>query len=206
MKPTEIKFTRRYNVAQYEHEEYSVTALLEDDDSAVDGLVELKEQVAAAYGGGACVGESDEDTSSTDESNEEETGEEDTEAEDSENDSDSEESDEADENNEDEEESAPSPKSSKKSSTTKADSKTSSAKAGKKFKAKPQVYDRENDTHKKLFSDVLKAVAPDWKKSDASKAKAKSVSQKMAGKEFLDANGVVVSAFKAEVKKLMGKK
>lgn len=199
MKATEIKFTRRYNVAQYEHEEYSVTALLEEDDDAVEGLQKLKADVAAAYGGACSSGESEPDESDTDESSEEETGEEDTDVEDSETDS------ESDESEEEAEEEAPAP-AAKAAKSAKAPKSTAGTKGGKKFKAKPQVYDRNNETHKELFSGVLKVVAPDWKKTADSKAKAKTVSQKMVGKEFLDANGEVVAAFKTEVKKLMGKK
>jgi hypothetical protein len=73
----------------------------------------------------------------------------------------------------------------------------------KKFKPKTQAYDRENETHKKIFTEILKEVAPDWKKTAESKAQAKRVSIVMVGEEFLDDIGEVISSFKKQVKELM---
>ena len=50
---------------------------------------------------------------------------------------------------------------------------------------------------------MLAVIAPDWKKTDASKKLGKDASVKMAGKDFLDETGEVLEAFKVEVKKLM---
>lgn len=58
MTPTNVTYTRRYNVAQYEHEEYTVTAALEKGDSVVSVIGILKADVAAAHAGeGAAAGE-----------------------------------------------------------------------------------------------------------------------------------------------------
>lgn len=89
----------------------------------------------------------------------------------------------------------------------KSSKKVSKKKAGKKaFKSKPQAYDRENDTHKEIFSGVLKAVAPTWKKDAKLKAKAKSTSVKLEGSDFLDGDGEVLASFKQSVKKSLGVK
>lgn len=90
----------------------------------------------------------------------------------------------------------------------KADSKETSAgkdqgKEGRKFKKKPQHYDRSIEQHKEIFSGVLRSVAPDWKKSEESKKKAKKVSEAVEGEPFLDENGEVLADFKAKVKKQM---
>lgn len=79
---------------------------------------------------------------------------------------------------------------------------------GKKsgFRKKPQAYDRSVEQHKEIFSGILKSVNPDWKKTEASKLKAKSVSEKMAGKNFLNDDGEVLPEFTAEVKKLLAAK
>lgn len=196
MRISEAKFTRRYNVGQYEHEEYSLVAVLEDGTtSAVAALAKLKADVAAAYGGetGAEIEaevvaeqedpklkkkkakKSEPEESVSEESSEEETGDEDMAEEDS-----------ATEEESAEEDDAP--------------------KAAKKFKKKAQTYSRENETHKEIFSDVLKAVAPDWKKTPESKARGKTVSATMEGEDFLDADGEVLAGFKAAVKKLMRSK
>lgn len=97
MKVTEAKFTRRYNVAQYEHEEYTLTAVVEDEETGVEVLSLLKAEVEAAAGEESATGKAGKKKkpkkgkSSTEESSEEETGEDDTETEDSETDSTSEE-------------------------------------------------------------------------------------------------------------------
>jgi hypothetical protein len=100
-------------------------------------------------------------------------------------------------------------KPSKKSPPSTAGKKTGKATAkpapkGKKsFKKKPQSYARDNDTHKEIFSGVLKAVKPDWKKDAASKKRAKEISVKLEGDDFLDENGNVLVSFKQSVKKFM---
>lgn len=84
--------------------------------------------------------------------------------------------------------------------------KSAPAKGKKTFKKKPQSYARDNDTHKEIFSGVLKAVKADWKKSAALKKRAKDASVKLEGKDFLDAEGEVLTSFKQSVKKLMAAK
>lgn len=233
MKVTEIKYARRYNVGNYEHEEYSVLAILDEGDSMENAVSKLKQEVAAAHAGQAAYYEDapaekeEEETEAAEETEAEETeaeeevdegNEEGAEAEEDEaEESDDEESSESSEDSEDEEPKVKargaSTTKSKKTSAGGATSKATSTseKSGetekKKFKKKPQVYQRTNETHKEIFSNVLKAVAPDWKKSDKTKAKAKDVSLKMEGKDFLDETGEVIPAFRAAVKKLMdGKK
>lgn len=52
MRVTEVKYTRRYNVGQYEHEEYTlVTVLEEGDEDSKTVIAELKEDVAQAHAG-----------------------------------------------------------------------------------------------------------------------------------------------------------
>lgn len=226
MKVTEARFTRRYNVGQYEHEEYTVIAQLEEDDSIVDALVELKSDVQKAYAGEASAssGAGTEDADTEDENkpakrskkssksrtttrsedeeadeNEDEDGGDETDT-DSEEETDEDESEDSEESeDESEEEDAPAKKPAKKTPSK------DGAKGSKKFKKKPQVYQRANETHKDIFSATLKKVAPNWKKSFEAKAHAKKVSQKLEGKEFLDENGKVLPSFEAEVKKAMGK-
>lgn len=222
MKVTEVKFTRRYNVGQYEHEEYTVTAQL-DDDSVVDALSELKSDVQKAYAGEASepgqdtdeetgtskrgkkgkkskqqstTAPSEDDTEAEDEETEDAGGEE-TE-EDSEETEESESEDSDDEESEEETEEEPPAKKGRSNAGAKVSK-------GKSFKKKPQAYQRSNETHKDIFSGVLKKVAPNWKKSFESKAHAKKVSQKLEGKEFLDESGKVLASFEAEAKKAMGK-
>jgi len=180
MRVSEVKFTKRYNVGNYEHEEYSLNAVLEEDENHVEAMSQLKADVIAAYteekstvkkstkkAAAAVVEEEEEETTETETSDEEDTAE------------------------EVEEEPVLAAK---------------KGKAKKTFKKKAQVYQRSNDTHKELFSGVMNAVAPAWKKTTESKAKAKEVSMKFEGVDFLDENGSVLETFKAAVKKAMSKK
>lgn len=154
----------------------------------------------------------DEDEQDSDEETgtDEDEGSDDDEASDDEDGDDSDDSSDDSESEEDSEEDSDegSSKSSKKGKSSKGakSSKAGKAEGGKKFKKKPQNYDRGIEQHKDIFSKVLGLVSPDWKKTDASVAKAKKVSESMEGKSFLDANGEVIAEFKAEVKKLMAAK
>ena len=64
-----------------------------------------------------------------------------------------------------------------------------------------KTYNRAIERHKEVFSGLLRSIAPDWKKTEESKKKAKKVSEVLEGEDFLDANGEVLDSFKALVKK-----
>jgi hypothetical protein len=222
VKVSEAKFTRRYNTGNYESEEYSLTAIVEEDESAVTVLGQLKADVDAAHAGeegplpdaGQDEGEEtggkppkkpskkskDKPTTTRGgKAGEEEDDDADTDA-----DSDSDDVADDDATDDDDaggEEDDDGKKPGKKTSTS--GGKSSTATTGKKFRSKTQVYQRGNDTHKELFSGVLKDVAPSWKKTDESKALAKKASIKMEGKDFLDADGEVFPSFKELVRKFM---
>lgn len=221
MKVTEAKFTRRFRLADYEHEEYTVSAIVEDKDDVGEVIGELKESVLAAFTGKAEETKTKEkknartakarDTDDED-SNEgaEPEGNESTDGESSDDDEapDSKDSDNADDSTDEGETTDSDVKTKGKSKGAEKGAKKgkSESTSGKKYRSKAQDYNREIEQHKEIFSGVLKSVNPDWKKSEASKNKAKEVSQKMEGKEFLDANGEVLDSFTADVKKLlMGK-
>ena len=213
MKNVELRFNRRYNVGQYEHEDYTIVAQLEEGDSSVEALAQMKASVEAAFAGEsggepgadaadkpATTGKGKKDkkskpapTTTQEEEEETEEIEEETGGEETEEETETEEEVETEETEEEETE------------TEEEEIEDPPPKKGKTFKKKPQAYQRENKTHKDIFSSVLKKVAPKWKSSFESKAHAKKVSQKLNGKDFLDENGKVLSSFEAEAKKLMGK-
>ncbi len=171
MRITEVKYAKKFNLGNYESEEFALTAVVEEKDNHLETLQSLKNDVHSAYSGDSKSAE-DTETEEPDDTETEETESEDTESEES------------------EEKTKPKAKSKK----------------PKKFKSKAQAYDRANETHKEIFSSLLKSVAPDWKKTPESKVKAKIVSEKLEGEDFLDADGEVLPEFKASVKKAMGKK
>lgn len=214
MKIVVAKFERVYKVADYESERYVLEANVDDGESAIDVLASLKADVAAAYvgDGDSTKVEATKETESKGKSAKsskksspkpaaepEEEDEEETEDAAEEVDADDE-SEEEDESEDADDEETEDDSKSKKTSASKSAPKTETKKT---TKSKTQNYDREVEQHKEIFSTVLKGVAPDWKKTAESKVKAKKASQKMHGKEFLDANGDVVKEFKLEVKKLM---
>lgn len=225
MKVTEAGFTRRYKVGEYEHEEYTLKAIVEDEDGAGKVLSELKNEVHSAFASEIAAptgkkrkpqkqenedADDDGDSSDVDEETDDVEDLEDGDGEGSEDDEgdDSDDSDDSDADAEEDDSDEDEGKKSKKTRSTNGSKKSTNAstkKSGKGFKKKPQVYQRTNENHKEIFSNVLKAVAPNWKKDAKSKAKGKAASQKMEGKDFLDENGVVLKEFKAAVKKLMGK-
>lgn len=218
MKVSEVKYARKFNTGNYESEEYSVTAIVEEDDSATEVFKQLKTEVASAHSGSAQGETNEEETTAEDQptcgrrpkkgkgsdSDESKASEEETEEVEGEEEAEETEAG----NDEPEEEETPDESEEKplKKSRRSTDGAEAGKAGGKKFKKKPQVYQRSNKAHKDIFSSVLKEVAPDWKKTPASTAKGKSVSQKMEGEEFLDENGKVLATFKQSVKKAMVKK
>lgn len=234
MKPTEAKFLKRIKTGEYEHEEYAITAIVEDGETAVEALISMKEEVCQAIFGSSIESKleevpakkttkskstnkgkknakpsDDEADNSDDENNIDEDSSEEAEGNDGESDSDdetsvSEDSDDSDDSSEDDEAKPVSAKATKNFSGKDSAAKKESGK--KSFRKKPQAYNRAIEQHKEIFSSVLRSVAPTWKKDEASKKKAKLTSEKMEGVDFLDENGDVLSSFKEAVKKSMAAK
>lgn len=214
MKVTEVKFTRRYNVGQYEHEEYLVAANLDEGEVASDVLSKLKAEVQAAYAGEQSAsemedaGQEEEETSEEEkpvkaskkskvsptttpgeESEEEDSGEEeaDQEIEDSGDDGETEEEEVETEEVDEVEEEEEKPK----------------AKRGPRTKSKAAKYDRSNETHKKLFAEMLAKMQPKWSKEPRLREAAKKASAKLEGKEFLDKEGELLNDFVTALRKMM---
>ena len=218
-----VAYTRRFNLGNYEHEEYTVSAAVEETD-AVTTIAQLKGAIEAAKSADAIPWPDASETidksgkqktgaakptgkkaapkkaakPTDDEDETEEDEEEDLEdEEETDDDSETEESEEDEEEtdgDEDEEESpAKGSKVAKKAPAKKA--------AGKTFKKKGTAYSRNSDLHKKLFVETIKEVMGD-KFMATNSAKAKAISIKLEGADFLDADGEVTDTFKAEIKKL----
>lgn len=216
-KVTEAKYTHRYNLGEYNYEEYTLTAVAEDRDTGSGLLLELKEEVNKAHAGEATEAETKTEkkdkttkekkngkrksTDSDDETESKEAAEDDASESDDEGDSDNEASDgEAgdDANDSTEEGEAEGDEQEEEEQPKKV--------AGKKgFKKKPQHYDRKVEAHKEKLSGLLKSVSPNWNKTDAGKAAAKSASKELEGEPFLDENGEILDSFKSKLKKLMPK-
>lgn len=70
----------------------------------------------------------------------------------------------------------------------------------RKTKVKLVSYDRNLEIHKKLFSNALTEVFPEWKKEAA---KAKAASMLLEKEDFLSESGEVVDTFKTKLLKAM---
>lgn len=181
-----IKYTKRFNLGNYEHEEYTVDAQAED--ASASDFAQLKELVAAAHAGDV---KSSAKVSRANKAKEE-----------------------AEEEEEEEEEKAPAKKTTKKKvepepeeddedDADDADDAEEAPKAvkGKAVKKKGSVYDRNSDLHKKLFVELLNSELGDsWVKKNAGRAKTASI--KMEGKNFLDADGEILADFVKEALKI----
>ena len=228
---TEAKLTKRMNTGDYSFEEYTLTAQVDVKESGAEVLYELKKQIGEAFIGAMEVtteeepktkkekkgkkangkgkssttdneDESDSDSAEDSSEDEDESSSDNEATDDEDGDSSDDSSDESEEAEESEDDSEEEEVAAKPVKGAKAD-KGGKAGTTKVRKAKPQGYDREAESHKALFSSLLGSVAPDWRKSEESKARAKKTSVTMAGKEFLDADGEILESFTAEVKKLM---
>jgi hypothetical protein len=51
MRVTEVKYTRRFNMGNYEHEEVTATAVIDDETTTVDAILRLKSEVVSAISG-----------------------------------------------------------------------------------------------------------------------------------------------------------
>lgn len=225
MKPKEAKFSQRFKTGEYEFAEYSVTVDLEEGESIIEALQSLSSDVGLAHSGDAPPTkvkkarkkpkqeEENDESASDDESAENSDSDSESESDEGSEDGDATDADSSDDGDdssgesEDGDDDGEADEGSPRSKKTKSGKGKAEGKGSKKvFKKKPQKYARSLEAHKEIFSSILKEVSPKWKSTDASKALAKSVSQKMEGKDFLDENGEVVSEFKAAVKKLMAAK
>ena len=198
MEIKEVKYTKRFNIGDYQHEEYSISADLaaESEDGAVAAFADLKDIVAKAHSGDQSAKTKVSRAGKAKEAKEEETEEEAEEEEAPkaakgkaakskkvEEPEEAEEEEEEETEEEAEEEEAP------------------KAVKGKAVKKKGSTYNRNLDLHKKLFVEVLNDnLGYGWVKKNAGRAK--TVSIKMEGKNFLDADGEVLAEFVKETLKL----
>lgn len=190
MKVTEVTYTKRFNTGKYEHEEYTVTASIDEDDDAKESIAELKQLVVQGHGGEIDV-DQDKDEAEEEESEEQESKksrgskakpkDED--------ESEEEESEEEEPSEEEAEEEEEKPK----------------AAAKKKFRSKDAAYDRQDPLHKKLVGEILDSKFKGWNKKGSDLAKkAGKASQELDGEDFLDNDGEVVPEFRSKLLKLMG--
>lgn len=197
MKVTEVKYMQRFNMGNYEHAEYSISVAPTETESISSVVSTLKQAVSDSHAGvsteaivekveepknkKALTPKGSKSASKAPEVVEEE----------EETDEDEDEIDEDDlEVDEEEEEEEIAPK------------KTASKKTpGKQKAAKATPYDRTNDTHKNLVSQLVKSIDPLFMKKN--KEESQAMSKKLNGSDFLDADGGVLASFKKTVQTTM---
>lgn len=216
MKVTEAKFTRRYNVGQYEHEEFTVTAMLDDKDDVVETLTILKADVESAHKGEASADSSQEPGREEAETSEETkpakagkksnpkstttrgkeskatTTETESEIQDETSDEDDGEDQEA---GDDGEEETIDDEEGNEEEEEKPSKKATQSPGKKPLKKKGSPYSRSNETHKSLLAKEFRKHFPDWKENAKREAKAKKFSRDSDGKDFLDGEGNIIPEF-----------
>lgn len=220
----EVKYGRRFKIAEYEWEEYQLTATAEDGETGTEVLLALKAEVNKAFTGEVSAPEAQEETKAeapakkakkekkekknakSDVADDEDEHAEDSEGEDAGADAQGSEDDEATDVDGEDDGDGESEEADEAEDEEAVEEKPAPKAAKKAFRKKPQTYDRGIEAHKEIFARVLKSVAPDWSKSDAGKKKAKGISADMEGAPFLDDNGDVYDAFKEKLKKSWAKK
>ena len=212
MKATEVKYSKRFNLGNYEHEEFGVSIVVDETDR-VDAMKIAQDWVAQAQSGQEMpLATQDPKAESLPEKKskkpksemapgvkkpksapkaekEEEEDEEDKEEVEEEVEEGYAEEDENDDDGEGEEE-----------SEQEEVEKKPKARAGK---SKSASYDRTNDLHKNLVGKMLTHYHPDWRTK--LKETAIQASKKMQGKEFLNATGSIIKTFEDDFMKLMKK-
>lgn len=223
MKITEAKYTRRFTTGQYEFEEHTLSCTAGEDENpkGSDLLLELKHEVMQAFAGESTPDKvekkerkkngksnntknSDEDGKDSGEQNpgDDVKGDKDNEAPDNEASDDNNSSPEPDEDTQNEEAPAGKEASGKKGKSSKKSS-DDEEKPKKTFKRVPQTYDRSIEQHKDIFGRTYTTIVPNWRESEASKKKAKQISEDLEGEPFLDENGEVIDSFKTRIRKCL---
>jgi len=190
MEITSLRYGRKFNLGNYESEEIAFEGVLEDGESPLECLQEMKSAVMEAYKGVSAepvtqkeptkkkaakkvVEEEPEDTDLEDE----------------------------DEFVDDETEEEEPKKAAKKKVTKKATAKKATKKKATKKKAtrkKNTPYDRSLELHKKLIGEMLTEELPNWKKDADIKTACKNASVEMEGEDFLDSEGNILESFSGE--------
>lgn len=173
MNITTVTFTKRKNIGDYNHEELSLSAVLDDDDCASECIAKIKQEVFSALGyavdpvAPAKVEEAKPVKKAVKKAPAKKT-------------SPAEEG----------------VKAAIEDAAVKPEPKKEVKKAPVKA-VKMVPYNREEQSHKTEFAKVLVGINPDWKKECAMLAKEASVA--LNGSDFMDDKGVVLASFIAQV-------
>lgn len=196
MKPQQITFLERAVTGQYQHEEVTVVALLEEGDKLSEAMAELKQAVRQGldrYAGmPAVLGAPYKETTTPAETPAPKATK----------------KTKAPVEKASEPETTPTPSGLTEEfekaavpESALAEEEPPKKKTEKKFVPKPTPYNRDNDTLKQMFTKWLGENHPTWKTAKPDKAKKASVA--MNGKDFLDADGKILPSFIAEVNQIM---
>lgn len=221
----EIKYTKRFNLGNYEHEEFSITAPVDEGAIIYEEFQSLKGIVQAAHEGDPEAAEAvskggDDEEENTPaattgkkkkakkaakpaEDEEDEDEETEDEEENDEDDSDDDDDTEDEEDPEEEEEKARASAAAAKKAAAKAKAGKAAPASGKSKRSKETSYSRANDIHKKLFTETVKGFYPKQFKTEAGKDAAKKASLKLDGTPFLDSNGKVCDEFIGSLRKAL---
>lgn len=180
MRVTEISYVRRKNLGSYEYEELSMSAVIEEGENTSEEVDKLKNEVLSALG--IVTAPTPEPVKETKVKEEKPKVK-------------KEPKQEIPPVIEKEEEETPEPPKLPE---------TKEKKAPKKEKVvEPTPYDRDKQTHKDLFANLLNTSFPGWSTDKAAIGRAKHASLAMVGEDFLNEKGEILPTFKEAVNNLM---
>lgn len=176
MKINEVKYERKFNLGNYESEMIAVGAAVSENEDPGEVLQQLKQFV---HSGGAICPTTTNEPAITEEANIEPPKEKRTRKKKEDPDVD---------------------KTAESAPDTESDPQEAPPKAKTKVKSAATKYDRTNDLHKKLLTDLLDKNKPGWK---ANASASKEASAKVNGEPFLDSEGLVLPEFKEKFLQLL---
>lgn len=191
MEITSIRYGRKFNLGNYESEEIAFEGVLDDGESPMDCLTEMKAAVLEAFKSKEEAPVQEAPTATKKKTSKKKAAKKVEPAPEEE-----EEEEFIDDDTEEEPAKPVAKKTTKKKAAKKATGKKTTKKKASRKKKTP--YDRNLALHKKLVGEMLAEELPDWKEDSAIKALVKKASVEMEGEDFLDDGGAILESFREE--------
>jgi outer membrane biosynthesis protein TonB len=182
VKVTDITYMRRVNLGNYEHEELSMSAILEDGENVSTAMLTLKNEVHHSLGLVGTPTEAPKKEVKVPEVPKKEETKKET------------------PKKEEKKEVELPPVIDKKEDLPETKEKKPKA---KKEEVKPTPYERAKQVHKDLFANLLNKTFPGWSSDKEAIARAKHASLSLEGEDFLDQKGNILTTFSEAVTNLM---
>lgn len=192
MEITSIRYGRKFNLGNFESEEIAFEAVLDDGESPLECLQEMKAAVLEAFKNKEEAPVQEAPTTTKKKATKKKASKKAAPA------PEPEEEDPEEEFIDDTTEEKPEKEVVKKKTTKKKAVTKKKATKKKASRKKKTPYDRSLQLHKKLIGEMLEEELPDWKEDAAVKKLVKAASVEMEGEDFLDDAGEILTSFTEE--------